>query len=291
MKEKDGTTTSSPSPTPATTSARCNAVVQLEVATAWPTCWCSAKACSKACVRGPWATQPEAMTSATASLSAVPSHGFITLILLMFRLPSIRWFVSGGGGFALQRPSGGDLLAQGSPPLDEPEQAVLQADGRTEAEVSGCGLRVGQPPHHRVHRALRAVLDALVRTHDAQQRLGQLAQAGFLSTGNVVDAIGDRAGSRQQVGPGDVFGEDEVHGLAPVAEDQRRQTVVDAFHPAHEHLGVGAMDIHPGSIDVEVAQHHVVQPVHRTEALKHPLVECLGGTVQRVVVVRVVMFR
>ena len=34
MKEKDGTTTSSPGPMPATISARCSAVVQLEVATA-----------------------------------------------------------------------------------------------------------------------------------------------------------------------------------------------------------------------------------------------------------------
>ena len=35
MNEKDGTTTSSPASTPATISARCNAVVQLETATAW----------------------------------------------------------------------------------------------------------------------------------------------------------------------------------------------------------------------------------------------------------------
>src|SRR6476659_4034461 len=38
MKEKDGTTTSSPALTPATTSARCSAVVQLETATAYAAC-------------------------------------------------------------------------------------------------------------------------------------------------------------------------------------------------------------------------------------------------------------
>ena len=36
MKEKEGTTTSSPGPTPDTFSARCSAVVQLDTATACP---------------------------------------------------------------------------------------------------------------------------------------------------------------------------------------------------------------------------------------------------------------
>ena len=46
MKLKEGTTTSSPGPIPATTRPRCSAVVQLEVATAWDAPTDSAKPCS-----------------------------------------------------------------------------------------------------------------------------------------------------------------------------------------------------------------------------------------------------
>src|SRR5215211_6161847 len=53
MKENDGTTTSSPGPTPATSSARWSAVVQDETATAWSACMASAKADSNAATLGP----------------------------------------------------------------------------------------------------------------------------------------------------------------------------------------------------------------------------------------------
>ena len=53
MKEKDGTTTSSPRPTPATTSARWRAVVQFEVATAYGAAIAAANSSSKRATRGP----------------------------------------------------------------------------------------------------------------------------------------------------------------------------------------------------------------------------------------------
>ena len=62
----------------------------------------------------------------------------------------------------------------------------------------------------------------------------------------------------------------------------------DALHPAHEHLGVDAVDVHPRAVDVEVAQRDVVEPVHRVEAAQQALVEGLGGAVEGVVGVGVV---
>ena len=60
--------------------------------------------------------------------------------------------------------------------------------------------------------------------------------------------------ARQDVGPRDVVDVDEVHRLRAVAEDQRRLAGGDALHPADEHLGVGAVDVHARAVDVEVAQ-------------------------------------
>ena len=63
---------------------------------------------------------------------------------------------------------------------------------------------------------------------------------------------------------------------------------VDALHPADQHLGVEAVDVHPRAVHVEVAQRDVVQAVHGVEAAQHALVERLGRAVEGVVVVRVV---
>ena len=84
-------------------------------------------------------------------------------------------------------------------------------------------------------------------------------------------------------------GEDEVHRLRAVAEDQRRLAGGDALHPADEHLGVDAVDVHPRAVDVEVAQRDVVEAAHRVEAAQQALVEDLGGAVERVVGVGVVV--
>ena len=86
-------------------------------------------------------------------------------------------------------------------------------------------------------------------------------------------------------------GEDEVHRLPAVTEDERRLAGRDALHPADQHLGVEAVDVHPRPVHVEVAQGHVVEAVHRVEAAQHALVEDLGRAVERVVVVRVVAAR
>ena len=60
---------------------------------------------------------------------------------------------------------------------------------------------------------------------------------------------------------------------AAVAEDQRRLPVGDPLHPPDQHLGVEPVDVHARAVDVEVAQHHVVEPVHGPEAAQHALVE------------------
>src|SRR5579875_1756084 len=48
------------------------------------------------------------------------------------------------------------------------------------------------------------------------------------------------------------------------------------------------MHVHPGSVDVEVAQRHVVEPAHRVEAAQQALVERLRRAVEGVVAVRMV---
>ena len=78
MNDSDGTTTSSPGPIPAATSARCSAAVHEETATAWPAPIAAANACSNSATRGPCATQPEATAAAAAAASSSPSHGRIT---------------------------------------------------------------------------------------------------------------------------------------------------------------------------------------------------------------------
>ncbi|MNI77111.1 hypothetical protein D3C73_1333850 [compost metagenome] len=52
---------------------------------------------------------------------------------------------------------------------------------------------------------------------------------------------------------------DEVHGLVPAAENQRGLAVDNPFHPADQYLGVEAVDVHAGSVNVEVPQQDVVQ--------------------------------
>ena len=75
----------------------------------------------------------------------------------------------------------------------------------------------------------------------------------------------------QQVRLGHVADVDEIHGLAAVAEDDRRQAGVDPLHPADQDLGVLAVQVHPRPVDVEVAQRHVVEAVHVVEGAQHAL--------------------
>ena len=123
------------------------------------------------------------------------------------------------------------------------------------------------------------------------KHLGELSQAGLGAARDVEDLVGDVGLSRQDVGAGDVLDVDEVHGLLAVAEDHRRLARVDALHPADQHLGVDAVDVHARPVDVEVAQGHVVEAVHVVEAAQQALVEDLGRPVEGPVVVGVVGFR
>ena len=61
---------------------------------------------------------------------------------------------------------------------------------------------------------------------------------------------------------GDILDIDEVHCLRAVAEDQRRLARSNALHPANEHFGICAVDVHAWAVDIEVAQRNVVQAVH-----------------------------
>ena len=69
MNDSEGTITSSPGPTPRTWSANASAVVQLVVATASADPTRAANCRSNSSTLGPWESQPEAITCATASCS------------------------------------------------------------------------------------------------------------------------------------------------------------------------------------------------------------------------------
>src|SRR5664280_1035336 len=237
MNENDGTTTSSPGPIPATCSARCSAVVQDDTATAYGDCMRAANVSSNSLTRGPCATQPERRTSVTAATSSSPSHGCMTLM----RSTSDRPAQLGVG------------LPLDQPPVDEAVQPLVQADRGGPAQVVAGSRGRRQTPGNAVHLAGRSELDGQVRTHRPQQRLGQAAQGGLLLAGDVVHAFGHVRGGRQQVGVCDVGGEDEVHGLRPVAEDQGRLPGRDPLHPPDQHLGVEAVDVHARAVHVEVA--------------------------------------
>ncbi len=91
MNDIDGTITSSPGPTPATCSASWSAVVQFETATASAAPTRSAKRVSNSRTRGPWETQPVAMTRATASPSSPRRVGRLKGISLTTPPPACGW--------------------------------------------------------------------------------------------------------------------------------------------------------------------------------------------------------
>src|SRR4029453_5672702 len=111
------------------------------------------------------------------------------------------------------------------------------------------------------------------------------------ATTDVEHCICDICLCRQQVCAGDIRGEDEVHCLSPVAEDDRRFAGLDALHPSDEHLGVEPMDVHPRPVYVEVAQREIVQAIHPVKTAEHAFVEDLGCPIERVVSPRGVQLR
>src|SRR5258705_67204 len=76
------------------------------------------------------------------------------------------------------------------PPLDEAGEALLDVDPGLEAELLTGQLGAGQTARDAVDRAGRAVLDAEVGAHHAQQHLGELEQARLCPAGDVVDDVG-----------------------------------------------------------------------------------------------------
>ena len=63
------------------------------------------------------------------------------------------------------------------------------------------------------------------------------------------------------------------------------------LHPADQHFGVAAVDVHAVAVDVEISEGDVVEPVHVVEGAKQPFVEGLGGPVEGAVVVRILPLR
>jgi hypothetical protein len=82
MNESDGTTTSSPGPTPSRCRARCSPAVQLDSATPSAVPTMPARRCSNSRTLGPCAIQPDSRTAVTAASSPSPSHGRMTGIVM-----------------------------------------------------------------------------------------------------------------------------------------------------------------------------------------------------------------
>src|SRR5262249_34631639 len=132
MKEWLTVITSSPSPTPAASSARCSAVVQVDTAHAGLAPAGLANSVSNAATSGPWADQPDGMTRAAAADSASPTSGFAIGTC-------VRTFAIGA---FLRR--GRQALAL--PPLDERRQTVMQRDRRFESQLFFRASHVGKAP-------------------------------------------------------------------------------------------------------------------------------------------------
>ena len=121
-----------------------------------------------------------------------------------------------------------------------------------------------------------------------QQGAGELDETGLGPAADVEDLVGQVLGGGEEVGAGNVLGEDEVHRLGAVTEDERRLPRLDPLHPPDQHLGVEAVDVHPRAVHVEVTQGDVVEAAHCVETAEQAFVEGLGRAVEGVVRVRVV---
>ena len=154
--------------------------MQLDTATAYGTCIRAAKAASKAATRGPWATQPDSMTSVTAATSSAPSHGCMTLMRVMSAAPD------SARPAATASRCGCHQATSSRSPSSRPVVGLP-------AEVLLGGRDIGEPAGDAVDGAVGAVLDVQVRVHGAQQGLGEAEQRGLLAAGDVVDALADVA--------------------------------------------------------------------------------------------------
>ena len=132
-----------------------------------------------------------------------------------------------------------------------PRRSTLARKPSSRSRLRG----VGQPARHGIDAALRPVLGLQIRRPSPSSSAAASSRSDVsvpLATLNTSSL--DVGLQRQHVGPGDVVDVDEVHRLLAVAEDQRRLAGGDALHPADQHFGVLAVDVHARAVDVEVAQ-------------------------------------
>ena len=178
--------------------------------------------------------------------------------------------------------------AFGTPPVHQIGEALLERDGRHEAEQSlafacrrsrrGTGLTERSGANSGVR--LRWPM-----TDSKASR--EFEQAGLGSAGDIEPTSVAGATAAEDIGARDVANMDEVHGLLAVAEDDRRHAGFKPLHPADQHLGVSAVDVHALAVDVEIAEGDVIEPVHVVVGAEQSLVEGLGRAVEGAVVVGV----
>ena len=250
--------TSSPGPTPTASRARCSAVVQFDTAQACGRAGEAANSCSKAATSGPCVIQPERMTSAAASASCLADHG-----------PGDRDHAGGCRRAARPaRPPPGDELVDALLEVDFASKPSSSRRLRSSARRRGTGFT----------GALRAVLGTSSAGHMcSSERRARSSRRGLRPAADVETLSSLASIARQDVRARDVVDIDEVHGLQAVAEDDRRLAARDALHPADQHLGVAAVDVHARPVDVEVAQRDVVQPVHVVEGAQSPSLKTLAA--------------
>src|SRR3954447_20056445 len=97
--------------------------------------------------------------------------------------------------------------------------------------------------------------------------------------------IADIRFSSENIGARDIPNVNEVHCLLAITKDNRNLPRLKALHPPNQHFGVAPMDIHTISVDIEVSEGDVVEPVHVIERPKESLIERLGSAIERSVVV------
>src|SRR5580692_9052566 len=132
--------TSSPGRIPATTNARCSALVQFETAQAYRLPTTAANSRSKAATSGPCVTQPEWITLAAASASSAPITGRIS-------------------GSRVRTSDTNDLTLP-LPPSDETAKALLKRNVCTETNHPFRFAGIGKTPGHRINLPLGTKLRA-----------------------------------------------------------------------------------------------------------------------------------
>ena len=194
--------------------------------------------------RGPCESQPEAMASATAAASPPVRCGRVIGISVMSVAASA---------------AGADRARSARHQSTSRRRPSSRSTSASKPEALARERRVGEPPRNLVDGPLGPYSIGTsepitsISSRASSSRLVSTPLA-TLKTTSLESVVGG-----EQVRAGDVVDVDEVHRLRAVAEDQRRAACLDPLHPAHEHLGVDAVDVHPRAVDVEVAKRDVVE--------------------------------